>query len=184
MKPARTRGFTLVELLVALTILAMISVLSWRGLDSVIRGRNAATSIQDRTLAITSALDQMAIDLRNSSPANVAIVTAPQPGADAMQFVRSVPDPGGAQRQVRIQWRLVENVLTRLSSEEGAETFSQPALGQVQSMAVRIYAGGRWISSEELAKAGAASPGPIIGVAVLLGLAEGEITRTFVVGGL
>ncbi len=181
MKPSRSRGFTLVELLVALTILAMISVLSWRGLDSVIRGRNAATSIQDRTLAITSALDQMAIDLRNSSPTNITVVA--QEGGDAMQFYRAVPDPSGAQRQMRIQWRLIDGELTRLSNEDGAEAFSQPALGQVQSMAVRIYAGGRWISSEEFARADA-NPGPISGVAVLIGLREGEINRTFVVGGL
>ena len=33
------RGFTLVELLVALTILSVIAVLSWRGIDSMTRAQ-------------------------------------------------------------------------------------------------------------------------------------------------
>ncbi|MEN3295328.1 MAG: ral secretion pathway protein, partial [Burkholderiales bacterium] len=35
------RGFTLVELLIAISVLAMVAVLGWRGLDSIVRARVA-----------------------------------------------------------------------------------------------------------------------------------------------
>lgn len=42
-------GFTLVELLVAITILAMVAMLGWRGLDSIIRARTAITDSLQQT---------------------------------------------------------------------------------------------------------------------------------------
>jgi general secretion pathway protein J len=40
---SRARGFTLIEMLVAIALLAVIALLSWRGLDSTIRGRDATS---------------------------------------------------------------------------------------------------------------------------------------------
>ncbi|AGX88336.1 prepilin-type N-terminal cleavage/methylation domain-containing protein [Candidatus Symbiobacter mobilis] len=57
------RGFTLVELLVALTILSLIALLSWRGLDALVR---ADTQLRARTTdvqAAGSALAQWGTDL-------------------------------------------------------------------------------------------------------------------------
>ena len=39
----RTGGFTLVELLVAAALMAVLAVLSWRGLDAVLDSRRLAT---------------------------------------------------------------------------------------------------------------------------------------------
>ena len=178
------RGFTLVELLVALTILALISVLSWRGMDGVIRARDAATAMQDRTLEINASLEQLAIDLRNSGPNKISVMAGPEPGMDTMVFSRSVPDPSGAQRQVQVQWQRSEQRLNRITTEAGAEPFTQAALGAVQSMSVRIYSAGRWLTSEEIARSGVANVGPVTAVAVALKLKEGEISRTLLVGGL
>ena len=56
------RGFTLVELLVAITILGVIAVLGWRGLDSIVRARLALTSDLEQTRGMQLAFAQMQSD--------------------------------------------------------------------------------------------------------------------------
>jgi general secretion pathway protein J len=43
------RGFTLVELMIAISVLAMIAVLGWRGLDSIGRARTALNADLEQT---------------------------------------------------------------------------------------------------------------------------------------
>ncbi|MFL6716736.1 MAG: type II secretion system protein J, partial [Burkholderiaceae bacterium] len=43
------RGLTLIELLIAITVLAVVAVLGWRGLDSIVRSRIALTAEMERT---------------------------------------------------------------------------------------------------------------------------------------
>jgi general secretion pathway protein J len=59
----RARGFTLVELLVALFALAVLASLSWRGLDSMIRTRAITEARADEVLAVQTGLAQWAADL-------------------------------------------------------------------------------------------------------------------------
>jgi general secretion pathway protein J len=59
----RARGFTLVELLVALAIMAMMAGLAWRALDGMIRARDQITQRSDETLAMQAALSQWGTDL-------------------------------------------------------------------------------------------------------------------------
>ncbi len=56
------RGFTLVELLVAITILGVIAVLGWRGLDSIVRARVALTSDLEQTRGMQLTFAQMQSD--------------------------------------------------------------------------------------------------------------------------
>lgn len=56
------RGFTLIELLVAITLLAVIAVLSWRGLDSLMRGRDAIVSEEVRLRALNRTFSQLDSD--------------------------------------------------------------------------------------------------------------------------
>ena len=61
--PSRTHaGFTLVELLVAITILAIVAVLGWRGLDGIVRARIALTDNLDQTRAMQLTFAQMQSD--------------------------------------------------------------------------------------------------------------------------
>jgi general secretion pathway protein J len=59
----RLRGFTLVELLVSLFALALMASLSWRGLDGMIRARQATEGRADELLALQTGLAQWAADL-------------------------------------------------------------------------------------------------------------------------
>ena len=59
----RARGFTLVELLVSLFALALLAVLSWRGLDGMMRARQVTEARADEVLALQTGLAQWAADL-------------------------------------------------------------------------------------------------------------------------
>ena len=60
---SRTRGFTLVELLVALFALALLASLSWQGLDGMIRARQATETRADEVLTLQTGLAQWTADL-------------------------------------------------------------------------------------------------------------------------
>lgn len=58
-----THGFTLVELLVAIAILALLALLSWRGLDAMARGQEQTRERADELLALQAGLTQWTDDL-------------------------------------------------------------------------------------------------------------------------
>ena len=58
----KNRGFTLVELLVAISILALVAVLGWRGLDGIVRAREALTAQMDTTRGMQLAFAQLQSD--------------------------------------------------------------------------------------------------------------------------
>lgn len=70
----RTRGFTLVELLVALFALALMAILSWRGLDGMTRAQARTAERADEVLALQTGLAQWGADLD-------AVVQLPQQNA-------------------------------------------------------------------------------------------------------
>jgi general secretion pathway protein J len=57
------RGFTLVEVLVALTVMAVLSGLAWRGIDGMLRARDGSLQAVDRTARINTILAQWTQDL-------------------------------------------------------------------------------------------------------------------------
>jgi general secretion pathway protein J len=59
----RVRGFTLVELLVSLFVLALMAGLSWRGLDGMMRAREQTAARADEVLALQAGLAQWSADL-------------------------------------------------------------------------------------------------------------------------
>lgn len=73
----RARGFTLVELLVALFAMALLAVMSWRGLDDMTRAQAATSARADEVLTLQVALAQWSADLD-------AIVQ--MPGAPALDW--------------------------------------------------------------------------------------------------
>ena len=63
-RPAQEqRGFTLVELLIALGILALMAGLSWRGLDAMVQTRETVRQHSDAVLTLQAGLTQWSSDL-------------------------------------------------------------------------------------------------------------------------
>ena len=58
-----SHGFTLVELLVALTVMAVLTVMAWRGVDGIVRARDAADAQLQRSLRLNTAVAQWDRDL-------------------------------------------------------------------------------------------------------------------------
>src|SRR5450759_316002 len=61
-RATRHKGLTLVELLVAISVLGFVAVLGWRGLDSIVRARIALTSDLEQTRGMQLAFAQLQSD--------------------------------------------------------------------------------------------------------------------------
>ena len=80
----KSRGFTLVELLVALVIMALLALLSWRGLDGMTRVQSQTQSHTDGVLALQAGLAQWQTDLDAIS------LQAHVPGVNGLDYDGSV----------------------------------------------------------------------------------------------
>jgi general secretion pathway protein J len=59
----QARGFTLVEVLVALAIMAVLAAMSFRGIDALAHARDGAQGATDRTLKLNSGMSQFEYDV-------------------------------------------------------------------------------------------------------------------------
>ncbi|GHC75142.1 hypothetical protein GCM10007320_12890 [Pseudorhodoferax aquiterrae] len=86
------RGFTLVELLIALAIMAIVAVLSWRGLDGMTRTQAATRAHTDAVLTLQAGLAQWTADL----DAMLDVTERPPLDWDGrvMRIVRASTTPG------------------------------------------------------------------------------------------
>jgi general secretion pathway protein J len=57
-------GFTLVEVLVALFIMALLATLAWQGMDGMVRARDGSARSLDRTMRLNTVLTQWEQDLQ------------------------------------------------------------------------------------------------------------------------
>ncbi|MDO5654285.1 MAG: prepilin-type N-terminal cleavage/methylation domain-containing protein [Brachymonas sp.] len=62
-KRSVTAGFTLIEVMVAMAILALVAVLSWRGLDAMVRVRERTGQASAQIFTLQTALAQWRADL-------------------------------------------------------------------------------------------------------------------------
>jgi len=63
MRRIRPTGFTLVEVMVALVIMAVLSALAMRGMDALMRAKDAALASTDRTLKLNTGMSQFEYDM-------------------------------------------------------------------------------------------------------------------------
>jgi general secretion pathway protein J len=62
--PLPARGFTLVEVLVALVVMATMAAMAWRGIDALVRSREIAQARLAQTARLQTVLAQWESDLR------------------------------------------------------------------------------------------------------------------------
>jgi general secretion pathway protein J len=160
--PRQACGFTLVEMLVAIALLALMGIISWRGLDFVTTQRSRIDGEADEVGAILRTLAQIERDLaqrvpdvmlapgaRQELPQSIAVSTAGD-GAVALEILRIAPAAGGPARAQRVVYRIAGAALVRGASPAAVD-WPPPSAGDAvvifpgaRRLAVRTYAGGFW----------------------------------------
>lgn len=173
------RGLTLVELLVAISVLAFISVLGWRGLDAITRARAALNTDLAQTRALQLAFAQWQTDCANAVDAAALDGRSPLlvDGTRVTIARRVQPEAQPGALQI-VTWRLRDGVLTReespptrdLTRLEAAWQFAQAGGANalrlqegVQSVQLRVWTddGRGWRGWEQMA-AGIVSRGALM----------------------
>ena len=114
---AARRGFTLVELLVAISILGMVAVLGWRGLDGIVRARANLTNQMEVTRGMQLAFAQMQSDCEHLASTELVGSRATLLAEEGrLTLVRTVFLENTASRVEVIAYRLVDGVLLRRES--------------------------------------------------------------------
>jgi len=113
----RHKGMTLIELLVAISVLAFIAVLGWRGLDSIMRARIALTEDLEQTRGMQLAFAQLQSDCAHLADAAVLPNRIPlAAGQDRLTLVRTVFSDNQPTRLQVVAYRVKEGLLTRHES--------------------------------------------------------------------
>jgi general secretion pathway protein J len=164
------RGFTLLELLVAISVLAIVSMISWRGLDSLLSIRERLEPDGDEVRAILTTFGQLERDLAQvTTPAvfNLRIspvgVRASSQGP-VLEVLRIAPTTVVAPTSVQtVFWRVADGALIRqvspprrtFEAPEAEQLSSARLLGDVASIRIRLWRDVAWVDP---LIAGAAEP--------------------------
>ena len=154
-----TRGFTLVEVLVALFIMAVLAGLAWRGVDALVRARDGSQAVIETTLRLNTVLTQWEQDL--AAVHDSASVPALSFDGRTLRLTRTAD--GGVRL---VAWALHEGTLQRwvspattrvtalqeswLSSQQlqGGEPGQLKVLAGVDSYQVFFYRGNAWTNAQ------------------------------------
>ncbi|MBV4456110.1 MULTISPECIES: prepilin-type N-terminal cleavage/methylation domain-containing protein [Pseudomonas] len=150
------QGFTLIEVMVAIMLMALVSLIAWRGLDSVTRADQHLQASTEQTEVLLRALNQMQrdISLRASveltapdTPTDEGLAAVTVRSSDSKGFrldvIRSAPVAGDGLQRVR--WWLKGDSLYRAAAP-ARNRFPLPAakdgvvvLTGVSDLQVRVW---------------------------------------------
>lgn len=116
-RQAKQGGLTLIELLVAISVLGFVAVLGWRGLDSIVRSRIALTGELEQTRGMQLAYAQLQNDCAHlagtfalQNRPSLAIVQG------RLMLVRTAFADNQPSRLQVVSYQLKDGVLTRRES--------------------------------------------------------------------
>ncbi len=169
---APAKGFTLIEVLVALLILAVMSATAWKGMDGIAKARDVADGKLKQTLRLQSVVTQWDADL--ASVMDTMVVPAWQFDGASVRLTRRT----GAGVQM-VVWSLRNGRWIRWASEptttvgelqqywmrsfqlQGREPGTLVALKGLEQWQVYCHRNGSWSncqSSNDVTRVGAAAP--------------------------
>jgi general secretion pathway protein J len=181
---SRHSGLTLIELLVAISVLAFVAVLGWRGLDSIVRARIALNNDLEQTRGMQLAFAQMQNDFAQIVTGSVVPDRAPLAiDRDRVTLIRKVHAENQPSRLQVVTYRVKDGVLVRRESaatrdlveldnlwaaaQSGADAGQDVALQSgVAAMTMRLWGRDGWgednVNPNPVASGtpGAASRGP------------------------
>ena len=152
-------GFTLVEVLVALVIMATMAVMAWRGIDALLKSRDIAQGHLDQTMRLQTVVAQWELDLRALQDSQV---TAPL-SFDGASLRLTRQQPLGMQvvvwsvrggRMLRWEGPVVQTVAALTESVErsqqllGEEATQLKALEGVAGWQLFYYRGNGWSNAQ------------------------------------
>ena len=137
----RQRGFTLVELLVALMVMALLSILSWRGLDGMARATAVTQSRADELVALQNGMAQFGADL--DAMADLAQGTAPAVNGGSLEAAPKL-DVSTSGKPVPVDWNGQVLRIVRASGTAGDSGLRVVAWSR-RPMPVQGVAQGQWL---------------------------------------
>ena len=191
----KARGFTLVEMLVAIGLMALMAVICWRGLVYVADQRATVAREAGEIAELVRTFAQIERDLAERVPnAALPAPTAPtelplavtvypmERGALVLEVARFIPEPGGAPQAVRVRYRVSGNGLSRstrsLDDNAAATKGEVVLLPGATALHVRVHAGGFWVEPGH--QAGVQPTAPATAIEVALDDREGgRYTKVF-----
>jgi general secretion pathway protein J len=112
----RASGFTLIEMLVAIALLALIAVLSWRGLDATIRGRDDIVGNLTQTRQFGRYFSQLQFDTLNLVAPEEVFGPPLRIRPDELVLVRHLGIGSAPTRLQVIRYQLKDHQLMRSAS--------------------------------------------------------------------
>lgn len=102
--------------MVAIAILAVIAILSWRGLDQIMRGRQTISNAMEDERVFVQLFDQLRADARQAATDDEVGQPAVSATAEGLQIVRTFGLTGEAPRLQVVRYQVQDGRVTRYAS--------------------------------------------------------------------
>jgi general secretion pathway protein J len=86
------RGFTLIEVMVAMMIMAILAVMAWQGVDGIVRTRTASQDRLEQLLRVNTVLAQFEHDLEAAQDSGALPQDLPSFDGISLRLTRRTPD--------------------------------------------------------------------------------------------